>query len=198
MLPASHPKREAEAAAASLIFSSVSFLSRTGRPRTSRGAATRTLRRPPNRLRSGERHLRLGSSYRLAQTCAFGESERSERSFPAWAAGASLCSGTGRLWRLCPLSQPRACAMNPAPKRPDAVLRNFLDEHRLRTKGEGYVFGRSAETPFDARTLAASGDSLERGRGCRPQGCFLARSNTAARLANSKPPPSVFNNDGRP
>jgi integrase len=35
-----------------------------------------------------------------------------------------------------------------------AVLRDYLDEHRLRTRTEGLVFGRSAETPFDARALA--------------------------------------------
>jgi integrase len=36
-----------------------------------------------------------------------------------------------------------------------AILRDFLDEHRLRTSWtEGFVFGRSAETPFDARGLA--------------------------------------------
>jgi integrase len=36
-----------------------------------------------------------------------------------------------------------------------AVLRDFLDEHRLRTsRTDGLVFGRSSETPFDARALA--------------------------------------------
>jgi integrase len=36
-----------------------------------------------------------------------------------------------------------------------AVLRDFLDEHRLRTSWtEGFVFGRSPETPFDARALS--------------------------------------------
>jgi integrase len=36
-----------------------------------------------------------------------------------------------------------------------AVLRDFLDEHRLRTAwADGLVFGRSAETPFDARALS--------------------------------------------
>jgi integrase len=35
-----------------------------------------------------------------------------------------------------------------------AVLRDYLDEHRLRTRTEGLVFGRSAETPFDSRALA--------------------------------------------
>jgi integrase len=36
-----------------------------------------------------------------------------------------------------------------------AVLRDFLDEHRLRTAWvDGLVFGRSAETPFDARALS--------------------------------------------
>jgi integrase len=34
------------------------------------------------------------------------------------------------------------------------VLRDFLDEHALRTRNDGLVFGRSAETPFDARTLS--------------------------------------------
>ena len=36
-----------------------------------------------------------------------------------------------------------------------AILRDFLDEHRLRTSWtEGFVFGRTAETPFDARALS--------------------------------------------
>jgi integrase len=36
-----------------------------------------------------------------------------------------------------------------------AILRDFLLEHRLRTSWTtGFVFGRSAETPFDARSLS--------------------------------------------
>jgi integrase len=35
-----------------------------------------------------------------------------------------------------------------------AVLRDYLDEHKLRTGGEGLVFGRSKTEPFDASVVA--------------------------------------------
>jgi integrase len=45
-----------------------------------------------------------------------------------------------------------------------AVLRDFLDEHKLRTTWtEGFVFGRSAGTPFDARALARRAETAWKG-----------------------------------
>jgi integrase len=45
-----------------------------------------------------------------------------------------------------------------------AVLRDFLDEHRLRTPwADGLVFGRSAETPFDARALSRRASTAWKG-----------------------------------
>lgn len=50
------------------------------------------------------------------------------------------------------------------------VLRDFLVEHKQATgSSDGLVFGRSAETPFDARALAPpSGDGLEGPRADHP------------------------------
>jgi integrase len=45
-----------------------------------------------------------------------------------------------------------------------AILRDYLDEHRLRTNWtEGFVFGRSAETPFDARALTRRAETAWKG-----------------------------------
>ena len=45
-----------------------------------------------------------------------------------------------------------------------AILRDFLDAHRLRTAwADGFVFGRSAERPFDARGLPRRAETAWKG-----------------------------------
>jgi hypothetical protein len=62
-------------------------------PQQSRGAATRGLRQPPNRLCSGERQLPPRLPFGVAQICPLGEPRRFERSLSSGVAGALLCCG---------------------------------------------------------------------------------------------------------
>lgn len=49
-----------------------------------------------------------------------------------------------------------------------AVLRDYLDEHRLRSPGDGLVYGRTADTPFDPPTISGRAATAWKRAKCEP------------------------------
>jgi integrase len=61
-----------------------------------------------------------------------------------------------------------------------AILRDYLDEHKLRTGGEGLVFGRSKTEPFDASVTAGRAATAWKKAGLTPITLHEARHTFAS------------------